>query len=61
MLSRAATRTVFAAARRVHTEARIAKLGYTLPQLLQPVGAYTLGVKQVETHARAAAPCTRAA
>ena len=28
----------------VHTEARIASLGYTLPELPQPAGAYSLGV-----------------
>lgn len=32
--------------RRIHTEKRIAELGYTLPELPQPVGAYTLGVNQ---------------
>ena len=32
------------AARLVHTEARIASLGYTLPDLPQPAGAYTLAV-----------------
>ena len=31
-------------ARFVHTEARIAKLGYTLPELPQPAGAYKLAV-----------------
>lgn len=40
-------RAVRVAARRsVHTEARIAKLGYSLPTLPQPAGAYTLAVKQ---------------
>ena len=34
------------ATRGVHTEARIAKLGYTLPELPQPVGAYKLAIKQ---------------
>lgn len=32
------------AARPVHTEARIAELGYVLPQLPQPAGAYSLGI-----------------
>ena len=32
--------------RSVHTEARLASLGYTLPELPQPAGAYTLGVPQ---------------
>ena len=32
------------AARAVHTEARIASLGYKLPELPQPAGSYTLGV-----------------
>ena len=42
----AAARTVFASQRAVHTEKRIAELGYTLPSLPQPAGAYTLAVKQ---------------
>ena len=29
----------------VHTEARIASLGHTLPELPQPAGAYTLGAE----------------
>ena len=33
-------------ARRLHTEARIASLGYTLPELPQPAGAYKLAVVQ---------------
>ena len=44
LLRRPFTRVL--ATRGVHTEARIAKLGYTLPTLPQPVGAYTLAVKQ---------------
>ena len=32
--------------RGVHTEARLAKLGLILPELPQPVGAYTLGVQE---------------
>ena len=32
--------------RAIHTEARLAALGYTLPTLPQPAGAYTLGVPQ---------------
>jgi len=34
------------AARRVHTEARIERLGYTLPELPQPAGAYKLAVRK---------------
>ena len=33
-----------AVARAVHTEARLASLGYKLPELPQPAGSYTLGV-----------------
>ena len=35
-----------AAARGIKTEARLAALGYTLPELPQPAGAYTLGVNK---------------
>lgn len=35
-----------AARRGIKTEARLAALGYTLPELPQPAGAYTLGVNQ---------------
>ena len=44
MLSRIAARSLRPATRLVHTEARIASLGLTLPELPQPAGAYTLGV-----------------
>merc|ERR1719198_335218 len=35
-----------ASRRTIHTEQRIAALGYTLPELPQPAGAYKLAVKQ---------------
>lgn len=41
-----AVRGAGAAVRGVKTEARLASLGYTLPELPQPAGAYKLGVKQ---------------
>ena len=43
---RASKRAGGIAARFVHTEAQIAQLGLTLPNLPQPAGAYTLAVKQ---------------
>ena len=47
MLSRRAlAATARTAARAIHTERRIAELGYVLPQLPQPAGAYTLAVRQ---------------
>lgn len=44
--TRASVRLGRVAARSVHIEARIASLGYTLPDLPQPAGSYKLGVKQ---------------
>ncbi|KAL3920988.1 MAG: hypothetical protein SGPRY_005058 [Prymnesium sp.] len=46
MLSSLASRLSPALARGVKTEARLEQLGYSLPQLPQPVGAYKLAVKR---------------
>ena len=45
-LVRPCSRSLVALSRAVHTEKRIASLGYSLPELPQPAGAYKLAVRQ---------------